>query len=141
MQQQITQLIPQLLPEESHVFHHVLSKIESGNDALHSLDAPGGIGKTFLLILLLMSVRKDQKIAVAVASSDIAATLLIGGRTAHSVLINLAHEDSPICNFSKNSSQGRMVRQCKLLDHVERKVPKYENHKLRERKVKTLTRN
>ena len=25
--------------------------------------------------------------------------------------------------------------------HVERKVPKYENHKLRERKVKTLTRN
>ena len=28
-----------------------------------------------------------------------------------------------------------------LLDHVERKVPKYKNHKLRERKVKTLTRN
>ena len=27
------------------------------------------------------------------------------------------------------------------IDHVERKVPKYENHKLRERKVKTLTRN
>ena len=26
-------------------------------------------------------------------------------------------------------------------DHVERKVPKYENHKIRERKVKTLTRN
>ena len=26
-------------------------------------------------------------------------------------------------------------------DHVERKVTKYENHKLRERKVKTLTRN
>ena len=24
-------------------------------------------------------------------------------------------------------------------DHVERKVPKYENHKLRERKVKTLS--
>ena len=27
------------------------------------------------------------------------------------------------------------------IDHVERKVPKYENHKLRERKEKTLTRN
>ena len=26
-------------------------------------------------------------------------------------------------------------------DHAERKVPKYENHTLRERKVKTLTRN
>ena len=29
----------------------------------------------------------------------------------------------------------------KHLDHEERKVPKYENHKLRERKVKTPTRN
>ena len=28
-----------------------------------------------------------------------------------------------------------------FIDHVERKVLKYENHKLRERKVKTLTRN
>ena len=28
-----------------------------------------------------------------------------------------------------------------IMDHVERKVPKYENHKLRERKVKTLTSN
>ena len=27
------------------------------------------------------------------------------------------------------------------LDHVERKVPKYKNHKIRERKMKTLTRN
>ena len=28
-----------------------------------------------------------------------------------------------------------------LTDHVERKVPKYEYHKIRERKVKTLTGN
>ena len=31
LQHQVTQLIPQLLPEQSHVFHQVLSKIESGN--------------------------------------------------------------------------------------------------------------
>jgi hypothetical protein len=28
-----------------------------------------------------------------------------------------------------------------LIDHVERKVPQYKNHKLRGRKVKTLTKN
>ena len=28
-----------------------------------------------------------------------------------------------------------------LTDYVERKVPKYEYHKIRERKVKSLTRN
>ena len=38
-----------------------------------------------------MSVRKDQKIAVTVASSSIAATLLTGGRTAHSVLKLIWH--------------------------------------------------
>lgn len=40
-------------------------------------DVPGGTGKTFLMNLLLASVRKDKNIAVAVASSGIhsAATL------------------------------------------------------------------
>ena len=28
-----------------------------------------------------------------------------------------------------------------ILDHVERKIPKYEKHKIRERKVRTLTEN
>ncbi|GFT87277.1 ATP-dependent DNA helicase [Trichonephila clavipes] len=43
------------------------------------LDAPGGTGETFLLNLLLAFVRKDEDMAVAVASSGIAATLLAGG--------------------------------------------------------------
>ncbi|GFX83063.1 ATP-dependent DNA helicase [Trichonephila clavipes] len=65
-----------------------------------------------------MSVRKNQKIVVDVASSSIAATPLTDGDTTQSVLklmLNLAHDDSPICNFSKNSSRGRIIRQCKLL--------------------------
>ena len=48
------------------------------------LDVPGGTGKTFIINLLLAKVRFDKKIALAVASSGIAATLLEGGQTAHS---------------------------------------------------------
>ncbi|GFW33675.1 ATP-dependent DNA helicase [Trichonephila clavipes] len=62
--------------------------------------------------------QKKPEDSIAGDSSGIAETLLTGGRTAHSVLklpLNLAHEDSPICNFSKNSCRGRMLRQCKLL--------------------------
>ena len=33
------------------------------------------------------------------------------------------------------------LKELVILDHVERKVPKYEYHNIRERKVKTLTRN
>jgi hypothetical protein len=44
----------------------------------------GGTGKTFLLNTILAYVRKEKGIAVATASSGIAATLLRLGRTAHS---------------------------------------------------------
>ncbi|KFM65059.1 hypothetical protein X975_11203, partial [Stegodyphus mimosarum] len=133
--QQVAELIPQLLPEQNHVFHQILRKIESGNVAFCFLDSPGGTGKTFLLNLLLMSIRKDQKIAVAVASCGIAATLLKGDRAAHSVLklpLSLAQEDSPICNFCKNRSRSRMLRQCKLLAWDEGTV----SHKKSYRSVK-----
>ncbi|GFX87565.1 ATP-dependent DNA helicase [Trichonephila clavipes] len=95
LQHQVAELVPQFLPEQNHVFHQVLRTID-GNGGLFFLDAPGGTGKTFLLNVLLMTVRKDKKIAVSVASSGIAATLLNGCRTAHSALklpLNLTQED------------------------------------------------
>ncbi|CAH2226617.1 jg9019, partial [Pararge aegeria aegeria] len=118
LQQQITESVPRLNPEQRLVFENVVQKIESGEGGLFFLDAPGGTGKTFLLNLLLAQIRKDKGVAVAVASSGIAATLLNGGRTAHSVLklpLNLAHEEMPVCNITKNSDRGRMLQQCKLL--------------------------
>jgi hypothetical protein len=56
------------------------------------LDGPGGTGKTFVYKLLLAHVRSEQavrpldeqRVALAVASSGLAATLLPGGTTAHS---------------------------------------------------------
>ena len=50
------------------------------------LDAPGGTGKN-LFTLISAKVRSQVKLALAVASSDIAVTLLAGGRTAHPNLI------------------------------------------------------
>ena len=43
------------------------------------VNAPGGYGKTFLIETLLSTVRGMGKIALAVASSGIAAELLEGG--------------------------------------------------------------
>ncbi len=48
------------------------------------VDGPGGTGKTFLYNLLLGHMRVRGGIALAVASSGIAALLMEGGRTAHS---------------------------------------------------------
>ena len=43
-------------------------------------------GKPFVNSLSLATIRSEQKIALALASSGIAATLLEGSRTAHSAL-------------------------------------------------------
>ena len=50
------------------------------------MDGPSGTGETFLYKLLLANVRAQGKVALAVASSVIAALLTEGGRTAHSRL-------------------------------------------------------
>ena len=82
------------------------------------LDAPGGMGKTFLINLLLAKVRFDRKIALAVASSGIVATLLEGGRTAHSTFnlpLKICTDDVlSICNISKQSCTGELMKYCSL---------------------------
>jgi type IV secretory pathway VirB4 component len=57
-----------------------------------------GTGKTYLYNLLLANVRREGDIALAVASSGIAALLLEGGRTAHSRL------KIPIANLNETST-------------------------------------
>ncbi|VDM84887.1 unnamed protein product [Strongylus vulgaris] len=56
--------------------------------------------------------------AIAIASSRIASTLLHGGRTAHSALklpLNLAHSENPICSISKGSGKAQVLKSCKLI--------------------------
>ena len=49
-----------------------------------SIEAAAGTGKTYILNLILATVRQFGDIAVATASTGIAAILLTGGTTAHS---------------------------------------------------------
>jgi hypothetical protein len=73
-------------------------------------------GKTFLFNLLLSTVRLDGGIALAVASSGIAALLLKGGATAHSRFnIPLLLECNSICNIRADSDLGRVLIASKLI--------------------------
>ncbi|XP_054259696.1 ATP-dependent DNA helicase pif1-like [Macrosteles quadrilineatus] len=116
--QYVQEMTPKLLPEQRNVVDIVLTKIINQESAVFFLDAPGGTGKTFVMKLLLAHIRKENDIAMAVASSGIAATLLPGGRTAHSVFklpLNLTSTESATCNISKDSERAALLRQCKLL--------------------------
>uniref|UniRef100_A0A8D9B6G9 ATP-dependent DNA helicase n=1 Tax=Cacopsylla melanoneura TaxID=428564 RepID=A0A8D9B6G9_9HEMI len=104
--------------EQRCVYETVLESVKSPVGNLFFLDAPGGTGKTFLINLLLATVRKEGNIAIAVASSGIAATLMDGGRTAHSAFklpLNLNFVETPLCNISKQSDMAKVLRDCKLI--------------------------
>ena len=72
--------------DQQNAFCAIMKAVEDDThqQRMFFLNAPGGYGKTFLIEALLSSVRSMGKIAVAVASSGIAAELLEGRRTAHS---------------------------------------------------------
>jgi hypothetical protein len=69
-------------------------------------DAPGGTGITFLISIILAEIRSNNDIVLAAASSGIAATLLEGGRIAHSVFklpLNIQYNLDAVCNIKKNN--------------------------------------
>ena len=69
---------------------------------LFFIDGPGGTGKTFLYDLLLARVRSQGEVALAVASSGLAALLLAGGT------LSVPHS---------HSSRGRHPLQVSMILH------------------------
>ncbi|POM61708.1 Helitron helicase-like protein [Phytophthora palmivora] len=65
---------------------------------------------------MLAKVRLEDGIAVAVALSGIAPTLLTGGRTAHSMFrIPLKPNEHSTCGISKQSQKAKLIRQARLI--------------------------
>jgi hypothetical protein len=76
--EQYEQKYQMLRPAQKRFVDEVLQS----NGTAFFLDAVGGAGKTFCENLILSKLRSEHKIAIAVATSGIAATLLHGGKTA-----------------------------------------------------------
>lgn len=110
--------LPHLVSEQRVAYDRIMRAVGQQSGGLFFLDAPGGTGKTFLLSLILANIRSQNGKALAVASSGIAATLLDGGRTAHSALklpLNLQNTEAPTCNISKTSGMGKVLQKCQIV--------------------------
>lgn len=83
---------------------------------VYFIDGPGGTGKTFVYKLILAKIRSQQKIALAVASSGIAAQLLPGGRTGHSRFKVPFHLlPTSTCNIPVQSDEAKLIQQSDLI--------------------------
>ena len=108
----------QLNTDQAHAFSAIMEAVNDNThvNRLFFLNAPRGYGKTFLIEALLSTVRGLGKIALAVASSGIAAELLEGGRTAHSRFkIPIPINESSVCNISLQSDIAKLIQKTSLI--------------------------
>jgi len=97
-------------------FHEIMNHVLNKKSQVFFVDGPGGTGKTFLYKALLAAVRSKGLIAIATATSGIAASILPGGRTAHSRFkIPIKISSNSTCTFSIQDETAELLRRASLL--------------------------
>lgn len=109
----------QLNVDQKYAFKYIINAVymrPESKKKLFFIDGPGGTGKTFLYKVLLNTIRLKGDIAIAVASSGIAALLLQNGRTAHSRLkIKIALDETSTCNITPDSDLAKLIKMAKII--------------------------
>ncbi|XP_075633805.1 ATP-dependent DNA helicase PIF1-like [Castanea sativa] len=104
-------LIEKLNNDQRVAYQTIMTVIDHKESMIFFINGPGGTGKTFLYHTILATLRKTDHIAIAIATSGIAATLLPSGRTAHSRFkIPLTPSASSTCSISKQSDLAELIR-------------------------------
>jgi hypothetical protein len=105
-----------LNPNQCSAFDRIISAITEITGETFFLHSPGGTGKTYLYNTLCYHLRSQGKIVLCVASSGIAAILLIGGRTGHSCFkIPIPCNETTHCHIPKNSHLAKLICETDLI--------------------------
>ena len=116
LQVQAAERVPTLLPSQREMADAVLDAVRRRAPLAVFVDAPGGTGKTYTFNAILSAVRAERRIALAVAYSGIAATLLEGGRTFHSRFkAPLSPQSTSMCAISAQSPLADLIRRTDLI--------------------------
>ncbi|KAJ7198414.1 PIF1-like helicase-domain-containing protein, partial [Mycena haematopus] len=111
-----TENFERMNPEQQLAFNRIINSVDQKQGQLFFLSGAGGTGKTFVYNTLAHHLRGQRSIVLCVASSGIAALLLQGGRTAHSVFkipIEGLNDEST-CSIPKESLRAQLLRLTKL---------------------------
>ena len=102
--------------EQLDIFQDVIQSVSQGEGHMFCVNAAGGTGKTFVVTSLLDAVRGDGFVALATASSGVAAQLLPNGTTIHSRFkVPFDIRSTSTCSFSSNDATGKLIMKTKLI--------------------------
>ncbi|KAG5537863.1 hypothetical protein RHGRI_025085 [Rhododendron griersonianum] len=128
--------------EQATAYNEILAAVMSQTPKSFFIDGPGGTGKTFLYRALLAKVRSQQLIALATASSGVAASILPNGRTAHSRFkIPINSNGKLCCSISKQSGLAALIKQAVLIIWDEASMAKKQSIEALDYLLRDLTEN
>ncbi|XP_020251221.1 uncharacterized protein LOC109828691, partial [Asparagus officinalis] len=97
-------------------FEIIMDRVNMNKGGVFFIDGPGGTGKTFLYKTIIANVRSKGMIAIATATSGVAASLLPGGRTSHSRFkIPINATETIVYNISKQEGTAHLIRKVALI--------------------------
>uniref|UniRef100_A0A8I6XRH8 ATP-dependent DNA helicase n=1 Tax=Hordeum vulgare subsp. vulgare TaxID=112509 RepID=A0A8I6XRH8_HORVV len=109
-------LFSSLNNEQLASYNDIMDHAMKQKSQIFFVDGPGGTGKTYLYKALLAKVRSMGQIAIATATSGIAASIMPGGRTAHSRFkIPIKLTNNTMCSFTKQSGTAELLKQASLI--------------------------
>ena len=119
LKNEIEENVPKLNNEQRIIYDRIIRRTFQQNlcgGNTFFIDGPGGCGKTFVYKVILATVRLQRKIALAVASSGIAAQLLDGGRTGHSRFkVPFILNSTSTCNLPLQSEHAILISKASLI--------------------------
>ena len=102
--------------EQLHVYNSVMESVQKKEGGVFFVYGSGGCGKTYMWRTLISKLRSERKIVLPVASSGIAATLMPGGRTAHSRFkIPIVLDELSMCSISHTSDIAELIKKTDLI--------------------------
>ena len=119
LREQLDQSVPSFTEEQAAVYNTIMEAVRNGQPLQVFLSARGGCGKTYLLNAILNSVRTLEPggcVALAMATTGIAAILLQLGRTFHSRMkAPLTPDSDSTLTISAQSNLAKLIRMSKLI--------------------------
>ena len=116
MEDEFSKLFPNCNPEQLSVYNAVMESVNNGTGGLFFVYDSGGCRKTYVWKTLIYKLRSEGKIVLPVASSSIAATLMPGGRTAHSRFkIPIVLDEESSCSIAHNSDIAELIKRTSLI--------------------------
>ncbi|GAU50219.1 hypothetical protein TSUD_408980 [Trifolium subterraneum] len=116
LKQEFNQLFSTLTDEQRKIYDQIMEAVDKQQGGVFFLHGYGGTGKTFMWRTLSSALRSKQEIVLTVATSGIAALLLLGGRTAHSKFkLPVPTLDNSMCKTEHDSDLADLLRATKLI--------------------------